>query len=220
MTDLQAIQRRMGFAGNDEAVRRYQRHYVDAFAPGARVLDIGCGGGVFLEALRASGRHGVGVDGSDEELAGARSRGLDVVCADALDYLDAGPAGSFGGVFCAHLIEHLPPEGATRLIEGIHRVLAPGGRVVLITPDVRDLEVWTERFWLDLTHARPYPERLLVGLLAALGFRVIRSGNDPRSGRGSGPRTWLPGLWRALRLGELRWRGDVFVIAEKPNTPR
>jgi SAM-dependent methyltransferase len=220
MTDLQAIQRRLGFAGNDEAVRRYQRHYVDVFAPGARVLDVGCGGGVFLEALRASGRHGVGVDGSEEELAAARARGLDVVSADGLDYLGATPAESFGGVFCAHLIEHLSPEGATRLIEGIHRVLAPGGRVVLITPDVRDLEVWTERFWLDLTHVRPYPARLLVGLLQVLGFRVIRSGNDPRSGRGSGPRVWLPGWWRALRLGELGWRGDTFVIAEKPNTSR
>lgn len=220
MTDLQAIQRRMGFAGNDEAVRRYQRHYVDVFAPGARVLDIGCGGGVFLDALRASGRQGVGVDGSEEELAAARARGLDVARADALDYLDGAPSESFGGVFCAHLIEHLPPEVATRLVAGIHRVLAPGGRVVLITPEIRDLEVWTERFWLDLTHVRPYPERLLVGMLEALGFRVIRSGNDPRSGRGSGPRVWLPGWWRALRLGELGWRGDVFVIAEKPNPPR
>lgn len=216
MTDLQAIQRRMGFAGDDRAVRRYQWHYAGEFAPGARVLDIGCGGGVFLDALRESGRRGVGVDGSAEEIAPALARGLEVTCADALGYLQEAPAASFGGVFCAHLIEHLPPATAVGMLENVHRVLEPGGRVVLITPDPLDLEVWTERFWLDLTHVRPYPRKLLVGLLGALGFRVIRSGNDPNSGRGSGPRVWLPGLWRALRLGEHGWCGDTFVIAEKP----
>lgn len=213
MSDLQALQRRMGFAGDAPAVRAYQNTYVDWFAPGARVLDLGCGEGVFLDLLRASGRSGIGVDSSPVDLAPARARGLEVVEGDAIAYLEQ--ARDFDGIFCAHVIEHLPPALAVRLIEGAHRALKPGGVLVLITPEIRDLEVLTERFWLDLTHVRPYPEPLLVRLCTALGFEVVRSGNDPRSARGNSLPARVRRLLRFLRLGSHGYRGDVFVVARR-----
>jgi SAM-dependent methyltransferase len=214
MSGLQALQRRLGFAGDDAGVRRYQAHYVDVFPPGARVLDVGCGEGVFLDLLRAAGRHGVGVDSSADDLAPARARGLEVVEDDGIAYLER-EAGAYDGVFCAHVIEHLPPEVAVRLITAAHRALKPGGRLVLITPEIRDLEVLTERFWLDLTHVRPYPESLLVRLCTALGFQVERSGNDPRSARGNRLPARVRRLFRGLRFGAHGYRGDVFVIARR-----
>jgi 2-polyprenyl-3-methyl-5-hydroxy-6-metoxy-1,4-benzoquinol methylase len=214
MSGLQALQRRLGFAGDDAAVRRYQAHFVPVFPPGARVLDVGCGEGVFLDLLRAAGRQGVGVDSSADDLAPARARGLEVVQDDGIAYLERAEA-SFDGVFCAHVIEHLPPEAAVRLLTAAHRALRPGGRLVLITPEIRDLEVLTERFWLDLTHVRPYPERLLVQLCTAHGFAIERSGNDPRSARGDSFPARVRGLFRFLRFGSHGYRGDVFVIARR-----
>ena len=213
MSDLQALQRRLGFAGDASAVRPYQGAYVDLFPRGARVLDLGCGAGVFLDLLRDAGRNGIGVDSSAADLAPARARGLEVVEADAIAYLER--ARDFDGIFCAHVIEHLPPAAAVRLIEGAHRALKPGGRLVLITPEIRDLEVLTERFWLDLTHVRPYPEKLLVQLCTALGFVVERSGNDPRSARGDSPPARVRRFLRFLRLGSHGYRGDVFVVARR-----
>jgi SAM-dependent methyltransferase len=215
MIDLQSVQRRLGFAGTADVVRRYQSHYVDVFAPASRVLDLGCGEGIFLDLLRASGRQGIGVDSSAEDLAPARVRGLDVKEGDAIVYLETLDR-EFDGIFCAHLVEHLTSESAVRLIGGAYRALRPGGYLVLITADVRDLKVWTERFWLDLTHIRPYPEALLVSFCTALGFRVERSGNDPRSGLGDSLLARVRTVFRALRFGAHGHRGDVFVIARRP----
>ena len=214
MSGQQALQRRLGFAGDDTAVRRYQAHYVEVFPPGARVLDVGCGEGVFLDLLRSAGRNGVGVDASADDLAPARARGLEVVQDDGIAYLERSPA-AFDGVFCAHVIEHLQPEAAVRLITAAHRAIRPGGRLVLITPEIRDLEVLTERFWLDLTHVRPYPERLLIQLCAKHGFEVERSGNDPRSARGDSLPARVRRFFRSLRFGAHGYRGDVFVIARR-----
>lgn len=214
MTDLQELQRRLGFAGSRDAVRAYQADYVRWFAPGARVVDIGCGEGVFLDLLREQGRHAVGVDASPSEVALARARGHEVHEDDAVAFLRAHPGG-FDGVFCAHVIEHLPPAAAVAFLDAARAALAPGGVLALITPDPADLEVWTERFWLDLTHVRPYPRVLLVAMLEALGFTMLASGNDPNSARGSSwrgaPKRW----WRRLRFGPHGYRGDTFVVARR-----
>lgn len=215
MRDLQGLQRSLGFAGDTAAVTRYQRPYVDRFPAGGRVLDVGCGEGIFLQLLRDGGRTGVGVDRSPEDVALARAKGLEVVEEDALAYL-AGQREEFDGIFCAHVIEHLVPADAVRLIEGARAALRPGGRLVLITPDTLDLETLTERFWLDLTHVRPYPLPLLVALVKALGFELLDQGNDPRSARSRTLRNTPRRFLRWLRFGPHAYRGDAFVFAARP----
>ena len=212
--DLQALQRRLNVAGNDDAVRHYQAPYAAEFRPGGRVLDIGCGPGVFLEALRATGRHAVGVDASPDDVAEARRRGHEVIQADAIAHLETTDE-RYDGIFCAHLVEHLPAEAAVRLVQGAHRSLLPGGKLVVLTPDVRDLEVMTERFWLDLTHVRPYPAVLLAGICRESGFDVLRAGNDMRSGRFGSWKGHVHAFLRSLRLGEYTYRGDTVVIAAR-----
>jgi len=214
MTNLQHLQRRLGFAGGREDVAFYQRHYAAWFPAGGRVLDVGCGEGVFLEHLKASGLETTGVDSSPDDVAAARARGIDVVQEDALTFLARSPR-AFEGIFCAHVIEHLPTDAAVRLIEHMRDALTPGGRAIVITPDPRDLEVITERFWLDLTHVRPYPEVLLVALFRELGFRVLAHGNDPRSARRTSWKNWPMHLFQRLRFGRHGYRGDVFVVAER-----
>jgi len=214
MTDLQRLQRRFGFAGNREDVAHYQRHYAEWFPARGRVLDIGCGEGVFLEHLRANGHAATGVDSSADDVAAAHARGLEVIQDDALAFLARSP-NSFEGIFCAHVIEHMPPEVAVLLIERMRDALTAGGRAIVITPDPLDLEVITERFWLDLTHVRPYPEVLLVAMFRELGFRVLAHGNDPRSARRANWKNWPRHLYQRLRFGRHGFRGDVFVVAER-----
>ncbi len=121
--------------------RRYSREPAAALVaraglrPGARVLDVGTGpGNVALEAARVVGASGrvLGVDVSGGMLAQAcaAAEGLAVVsfrgmAAEAL----ALPDGSFDAALSLYAIAHLGDPAAA--VREMHRVLRPGGRLVL-----------------------------------------------------------------------------------------
>ncbi|MGH8678073.1 MAG: class I SAM-dependent methyltransferase, partial [Burkholderiales bacterium] len=46
------------------------------------------------------------------------------------------PANSFDGVYGSHVLEHLEPDAAIRLLKECHRVLKPGGIVRVVVPDL------------------------------------------------------------------------------------
>lgn len=46
------------------------------------------------------------------------------------------PSGVFEGIFTEHVLEHLAPQAALRLLEECHRVLAEGGKVRIVVPDL------------------------------------------------------------------------------------
>jgi len=194
---------------------RLQRRYAEWFrAAGARtVLDVGCGRGLFLDLLRQAGIGASGIDGNPDAVAECTSREhLDVECVDALEGLERLVADGrrFDGVFCSHVIEHMPGPDAVRLVSLCARVLTPGGRLLLITPNPANLKVWTNVFWLDPTHVRPYPRRMLAALMEEVGLRVVRSFADPHTR--SGIRDLIPDF---LRYGPSVLSGlDSVMLAE------
>src|SRR5216110_1523586 len=74
--------------------------------------------------------------------------------------------------------KHLHPPAALRLIRESYRVLIRGGTLILVTPNPQNLLILTEIFWLDLTHVRFYPARLLDGLLEEVGFTFVHCFED------------------------------------------
>jgi ubiquinone/menaquinone biosynthesis C-methylase UbiE len=103
------------------------------------VLDIGTGTGALLRELAASSARPetvVGVDASTRMLARARSAELPgewrLEQADArkLPFEDA----SFSLVFAAYVLNVLSDEDGTTVIREVHRVLVPGGRLVVVSP--------------------------------------------------------------------------------------
>jgi SAM-dependent methyltransferase len=113
-----------------------------ALQPGERVLEMGCGTGVFLPALtRAVAPDGlvIGIDHADSFLTEARQRvdaaGVgDRVALEVADALQLPfPDGSFDTAHCERVLMHLEdPEAALR---ELRRVVRPGGRVVVAEPD-------------------------------------------------------------------------------------
>ncbi len=97
-------------------------------AEGRRVLDAGCGSSRILGALP---EWTVGLDVLARKLRCARRFGRPLVRGSlrALPFRDA----AFDCVVCSQVIEHLPREWP--VLEELARVLAPGGRLVLGTPD-------------------------------------------------------------------------------------
>jgi SAM-dependent methyltransferase len=93
--------------------------------PGERVLDLGCGDGALTAELVARGCHVVGVDGSAEQVAAARARGLDARVADGQRLAFES---EFDAVFSNAALHWMKRPDA--VIDGVARALRPGGRFV------------------------------------------------------------------------------------------
>lgn len=139
---------------------------------GARVLDAGCGTGGFLRRLEGTlpglRRVGLEYDGGAAQRAAAKS-GAAVACGDVnrLPFAD----GSFDAVVSVDVLCHRGVTEALAL-EEFHRVLAPGGRVILNLPAFE---------WLRSAHdtrvhnARRYTAPAARRLLAGAGFGGIET---------------------------------------------
>ena len=117
--------------------------YVSARQPlrGARVLDVGCGGGLLSEAMAREGARVLGLDLSPELIDIAKLHRLESTQGGAildLDYrvqaveslADAEP-GTFDAITCMEMLEHVPEPGS--ILEACARQLKPGGRLFVST---------------------------------------------------------------------------------------
>jgi SAM-dependent methyltransferase len=109
---------------------------LDYLPPGGRLLELGCACGFLLVAARERGYTVKGVEMSKWASDYARRElGLDVVTG-RLDTVDLDPA-SFDVVVLADVIEHLSDPRET--LQQVHRLLRPGGRILILTPDIGSL---------------------------------------------------------------------------------
>jgi SAM-dependent methyltransferase len=97
-------------------------------APGARLLEVGCGRGFLARALQAQGLDVVGVDANPHAIETGVASGLHTMRAEALDLA----GGSFDGLYSFHAIEHVPP--VAQALAEMARVLRPGGKLLLVYP--------------------------------------------------------------------------------------
>jgi O-antigen chain-terminating methyltransferase len=161
------------FRGSSEEIRGKLSDYVPCFRGSAPVLDLGCGRGEFLELLRQSGIDGLGIDGNAEMIGRCLERGLSAEVGDVIDFLAGREPASFGGIFAAQLVEHLPPRLLPGFLESCRRALRPGGRLVLETVNPKSLVALVEAFYRDLSHEKPLHPETLDFLLRAAGFREV-----------------------------------------------
>lgn len=146
-----------------------------------RLLDVGCGNGDVLQTLSQLGWTVEGTDVDSSSVAFARSRGLTVHHGD-LSTLELKEA-SFDVVSMSHVIEHV--HHPDQLVERARRLLKPGGKLVIVTPNVRGALFKKHRAnWLHLDpprHLILFSAPSLRHLVESFGFRNIEVRSSVRA---------------------------------------
>ncbi|WP_296556939.1 class I SAM-dependent methyltransferase [Pigmentiphaga sp.] len=145
-------------------------------------FDLGCGRGEWLELLSEQGVRVQGVDLDDGMLAACQESGLNANKGDAIAFLRAQPDEAADVISAFHVVEHIGFENIRILVAEALRVLAPGGVLLLETPNPENLLVGGAGFYMDPTHERPIPPGLLSFVVENAGFgrlKVVRLQEDP-----------------------------------------
>jgi SAM-dependent methyltransferase len=168
------------FRGSDTAIEERLRAYLGLFEGRRDILDVGCGRGEFLAALKGAGVAARGIDANVSMVAVGRERGLDVTCADAVAYLRDLPPESLGGLIATQVVEHLEPAYLMAFIDAAASALRPGAPIVLETVNPACWLAFFSSYIRDITHVRPIHPDTLQYLLRASGFeRVTRQYSAP-----------------------------------------
>jgi ubiquinone/menaquinone biosynthesis C-methylase UbiE len=143
--------------------------------PGERVLDVGCGTGYLAGRVAKAVTPGgtvVGVDPSEPMIAYAR-RKAPPGCEFRVGGAEAIPApdGSFDLVVTSFAIHHIPADKRAAAFREMHRVLGPGGRLL-----VADLRPTRGRLALHRHHVAADAAERVTALVEAAGFRITGSG--------------------------------------------
>jgi 2-polyprenyl-3-methyl-5-hydroxy-6-metoxy-1,4-benzoquinol methylase len=161
------------FRGTPEEITARVESYLPIFAGATDVLDVGCGRGEFLEALRSRQVSARGIDLNPSMVDVCVGKGLEALAADALGYLRSLPDQSLGGLFAAQVIEHLEPSYLVQFLDAAYDKLRPGSPIVLETINPACWLAFFESYIRDITHVRPIHPDTLRYLLVASGFQQV-----------------------------------------------
>ncbi|MEZ6072895.1 MAG: methyltransferase domain-containing protein [Pirellulales bacterium] len=180
-------------------VRRAEDVAVDAAPERGAMLEVGAGARRL--AVRLASRR-----------PGCQYHSMDIDDTFAHDYHDLSDiARSFECVVALEVVEHLPFEQIPGWLAALAERLAPGGRLVLSTPNT----YYPPAYLRDATHRTPLAFDELGGLVEHAGLRVeriVRVHNDPVH------RRWLRRYafgWLFRMLG-LDFAPQIVLVAERP----
>ncbi len=229
------------FSGGYRSALNYIAPILPFLAGRERIVDIGCGEGWLLYVLRDLGITAEGVDQNAAAADHLRRTGFNVAVSDAHHYLFSQDASrtreGLDAIVLSHIIEHFDADGQQTLLYRATQALKPhGGRLVVITPNMRNPVVAAEGFYLDPTHLRPMPLPLLIRYVEQEGLTVIGAGatwpwersrlkRDMREqGLDAEPKSWREIAFVLQHYARLAahygpqlnlLRGDTWLVAER-----
>jgi 2-polyprenyl-3-methyl-5-hydroxy-6-metoxy-1,4-benzoquinol methylase len=152
--------------------------------PNGRALDVGCGSGEILSNLQSLGWKVQGVDFDPAAVEAAQARGVIVHQGDLFE--QNFPAESFDAIVMSHVIEHVPDP--LSLIQECERILKPGGRLVMVTPNPKSLShFWFGKAWRGLEpprHLYIQTQASLQSLTSKAGFEHVEMRTSARFAEG------------------------------------
>lgn len=151
----------------------YLRYMMLGDVPAGKLLDVGCGGGRFMNRMKRLGWEVEGIDFDEKATSKiARRYGIKTYTGDLVDC--ALPESSYDAITMSHTIEHLfDPE---KTLKECLRLLKPGGKLVVVTPNAESAGAalfgasW--RGWEPPRHLHVFSVTSLTNLLQLAGFTL------------------------------------------------
>ena len=180
-------------------------------SPDDDVLELACGYGEFISTIRAKRKFGVDLN---PDTAGRLPEGVEFRNASADDLSFMAPGG-VDVVFTSNFLEHMPDKAAlSRVLAEAHRVLKPGGRFIVLGPNIRFAY---REYWDFYDHHLPLSDRSLSEGLVAAGFSIERAIPQFLPFTMAGKTPAHPLLIRAYLALPLAWKvlGKQFLIVAR-----
>ena len=148
-----------------EAIWREVGRYLQRFVePGARVVDIACDIGYFIRNIRAADRWATDI----RDVASSLPKDVHFVRASGLDLADVLPNDHFDLAFFSNYLEHLSStEAVLQQLKVAFSILKPGGRVLILQPNIRLIG---GSYWDFIDHQTALTEKSLAEAAAMAGF--------------------------------------------------
>jgi SAM-dependent methyltransferase len=138
-----------------------RRYFVDG-----PVLDLASDRGYFIRHVTGAERWATDL----RDVHGSLPPDVHFVQGDGLALGELLPAAHFGVAFMSNYLEHLQsPEAVVEQLRVVHSLLRPGGRVIVLQPNIRLLR---GSYWDFIDHKVPLTERSLEEAGVAVGFRT------------------------------------------------
>jgi SAM-dependent methyltransferase len=145
------------------------RDYFQRLVPeDAALLEVGAGYCEFINHIRARRKVALDINPDTQRHA---AEDVSVILSPSTDMADIADS-SMDVVFMSNFLEHLTREDIQGTLQECFRCLRPGGRVIILQPNIRFLH---RHYWMFPDHVTPVDDRALSELLHAIGFSTVRS---------------------------------------------
>lgn len=145
----------------------------------AAIIDLGCGTGGFVHVARELGyKNAAGVDAAQALVEAGQSQGIENIGVSLIDeFLARTDDRTYDLVSLMDVLEHMEREEAMETLDGIWRILKPGGRLLMHVPNAGGIFPTVIRYG-DMTHEQAFTRTSLNQLLSTVGFVSVSIHED------------------------------------------